>query len=61
MNALELLNLTSEEKTKGIWLYGIEGEDKYRNWYENGQLAIRCFYDDKPRKPTFFRGRMRGL
>jgi hypothetical protein len=45
MKSIDLFDLTSEEKTKGIWLYGIEGEGKYRNWYENSQLAIRCFYE----------------
>jgi antitoxin component YwqK of YwqJK toxin-antitoxin module len=44
MNTLDLINLTPEEKIKGVWFSGIKGEGEYKQWYNNGQLVIHCFY-----------------
>jgi hypothetical protein len=38
MNILGLLDLTPEQKEKGVWLSGIEGEGEYKSWHTNGKL-----------------------
>jgi antitoxin component YwqK of YwqJK toxin-antitoxin module len=47
VNARDLLNLTFQQKIKGVWLSGIEGEGEYKKWYENGKLDVHCFYNDR--------------
>ena len=38
MTDLEFILNFEENKTKGIWLSGIEGEGEYVRYYENGNL-----------------------
>jgi hypothetical protein len=47
MNSKNLLNLTLEQKTKGVWLSGIKGEGKFKRWHTNGKLRVHCFYQDE--------------
>jgi hypothetical protein len=44
MNSLELLELTLEQKTKGVWLSGIEGEGEYKKWRKDNKLAVHRFF-----------------
>lgn len=44
MNTLELLNITHEQKIKGVWFSGKVGHGEYKRWHNNGQLYIHCFY-----------------
>jgi hypothetical protein len=43
MNIVDLLNLTLEQKTKGVWLSGIEEEGEFKRWHENDQLSHHYF------------------
>ena len=44
MNDLEFILNFEKNKTKGIWLSGIEGEGEFLQYYENGKLWIHTFY-----------------
>ena len=44
MNDLEFILNFEENKTKGIWLSGIEGEGEYLRYHKNGQLRYHEFY-----------------
>ena len=43
MTPLELLELTIEDKVKGIWL-GEKCNSEYKRWYSNGQLWVHISY-----------------
>jgi len=40
-------------KTDGIWLNGFQGEGEYKEWDNDGQLWIRCFYKNGKRHGEF--------
>ena len=54
MTPLELLELTIEDKIKGIW-FGEENNSEFKSWYSNGQLYVHCFYKDGRREDEFKR------
>ena len=45
MTPLELLELTIEDKVKGIW-FGEKYNSEFKRWYSNGQLWIHISYKD---------------
>ena len=44
MTLIEFLRLPLEDKVKGIWFSGIEGEGEYIKSWDNNQIYKRCFY-----------------
>lgn len=44
MTTLEILNISWEQKLKGIFFSGVEGEGEYKQWYSNGNLQMHYFY-----------------
>jgi antitoxin component YwqK of YwqJK toxin-antitoxin module len=46
MKLSELLNLTDEQKEKGVWFSGIAGEGEYKEWYGNGTLFEHSNWKD---------------
>ena len=49
MNDLEFILNFEENKTKGIWLSGIEGEGEFLRYHENGQLWRHEFFKNGER------------
>ena len=46
MNDLEFILNFEKNKTKGIWLSGIEEEGEFLKYYGNGQLRFHAFYNN---------------
>jgi len=46
MNDLEFILNFEENKVKGIWLSGIEGEGEYIRYWENGNLRVHSLYEN---------------
>lgn len=44
MTTNKLLNLTLYEKIRGVFICGNKQNGDYKQWYENNQLYIHCFY-----------------
>ena len=36
-------------KQEGIFLSGVDGEGKYKSWWESGELLLYCFFKDSKR------------
>ena len=34
-------------KQDGIWFSGVKNKGEYKEWYDNGQIRIHCFYIGK--------------
>ena len=49
MTLIEFLRLSPEEKTRNIWISGIEGEGEYIRCLDNGQIYEHCFYENGKR------------
>ena len=46
MNDLDFILNFEENKVKGIWLSGIEGEGEFIRYHENGNLRVHSFYEN---------------
>jgi antitoxin component YwqK of YwqJK toxin-antitoxin module len=44
MTVLELLSLTDKQKQKGVFISGDKTQGEYKEWHDNGQLRVHCFY-----------------
>ena len=47
MNDLDFILNFEENKTKGIWLSGIEGEGTFVRYWDNGNLREHCFWKNE--------------
>ena len=51
MNIIDILKLSREDKTCGIWLSGTEKEGEYMEWwYDSGGKYIKAFWVNGERK-----------
>ena len=55
MKLIEFLRLPLEDKIKGVWLSGIEGEGEYIECYESGQIWEHSHYKDGERNGEYKR------
>ena len=46
MTLIEFLRLSLEDKVKGVWFSGIEGEGEYIEYWGNGQIYVHSRYKD---------------
>lgn len=62
MTALELLNITQEQKVKGVWIDLGDGIDEYKIWHRNGHLRANSQWKNGKRhgesKIWFSRGEL---
>ena len=53
VKTLEYLQLTKEQKVKGVFINGDENNGEYKRWHENGQLYAHYFYKNGKRDGEF--------